>query len=118
MLAPQTDQLAPLLTLVPGLRAALLLDPPSSVPLARVVRDPGEDIVLVAARAARLMDAIREASGQTRQPAATADVVVDAERSKLVLLHVAGGILCLVLEPGASPARAAFEARRALGKAA
>jgi hypothetical protein len=117
MAVAETDRLASLVTLIPGLRAALLLDPPSPVPLARVVRDPGEDVVLVAARAARLVDAIRETAQQAREPAAAADVVVDAERSKLVLLHVAGGILCLVLEPGASPARAAFEARRALGKA-
>ncbi len=118
MTVAQTDRLTGLLTRVPGLRAALLLDPPSAVPLARVVRDPGEDIVLVAARAARLLDAVRETAGRTRETGGVADVVVDAERSQLVLLHAAGGILCLVLEPAASPARAAFEARRALGKAA
>ncbi len=118
MALTETDRLAGLLTAVPGLRAALLLDPPSAVPLARAVRDPGEDIVLVAARAARLLEAVRETVERRRVPGAVADVAVDTERSTLVLLHVAAGFVCLVLEPAASPARAAFEARRALGRAA
>jgi hypothetical protein len=113
----ERDRLAGLLTRVPGLRAALLLDPPSAVPRARVVRDPGEDVVLVAARAARLAEAIREAAERAGQPAPSADVVVGAERATLVLLRLAEGVLCLVLDPAASAARAAFAARRALGKA-
>ncbi len=111
---PPPDPLASLLSQVPGLRVALLLDPPSSVPLARAVRDAGEDILLLAARVARLLEVAREPPAS----AATADLVVEAERSSLVLLHVAAGVLCLVLEPGASPARAAFEARRALAQGA
>jgi hypothetical protein len=108
-----TEALRGLLRRVPGLRAALLLDPAGAAPLVRAARDPAEDLRLVAVRAARLLDAL-SAAGQ----APPTEVVVEAERASLLLLTVPDGTLCLVLEPGASSARAAFEARRALHRRA
>jgi hypothetical protein len=96
---------------IPGLRAALLLDPLSGHPVARVARDAGEDLALLAARAARLLDAARHA----REPGAgdrLVEVTLEAEGASLVVLAVPAGSLCLLLNPDASPARAAFEARR------
>ncbi|MFB3816518.1 MAG: hypothetical protein ACE147_02530 [Candidatus Methylomirabilales bacterium] len=102
---------------IPGLRAALLLDPVSGHPLARAARDAGEDLALLAARAARLLDAARQA----RQPGEgdpLAEVRLEAEGASLVLLAVPAGTLCLLLHPDASAARAAFEARRLFGRMA
>lgn len=107
----EAERLQELLRRVQGLRAALLLDPTSAVPLARAARDAVDDLLLVAVRAARLLDAVRH--GGDDPPA---EVVLEAERASLVLLALPQGTLCLILDAGASPARAAFEARRALAR--
>jgi len=46
------------------------------------------------------------------------EVALQAEGAALVLLGLPAGALCLLLHPEAFPARAAFEARRALRGAA
>lgn len=100
---------------IPGLRAALLLDPASGHPVARAARDEGDDLALLAVRAARLLDAARHVRPDGDQ---LAEVTLEAEGAGLVLLALPAGTLCLLLHPDASPARAAFEARRLFGRTA
>jgi hypothetical protein len=102
---------------IPGLRAALLLDSASGHPLARAARDADDDLALLATRAVRLLDAARHARPASEDQG-PADVTLEAEGAGLVLMAVPAGTLCLLLHPDASPARAAFEARRLFGRMA
>jgi hypothetical protein len=106
------DLLTDMLARIPGAQAALLLDPDSLLPTARAARDPGLDLALVAARAARLLRTAGPATGPARA------LVLEAERATLLVLTDAPGTVCLLLDPETSPARAAFEARRARRQAA
>jgi len=111
--SPDVPALIPTLPArVAGLRAALLLEPASGRLLARAPREGAGDWTLLAARASRLW----EAAG--RGGASVKEVALQAEGAALVLLGLPAGALCLLLHPEAFPARAAFEARRALRGAA